>query len=62
MAATLHIFDKFYRVTEKNLHTVKGLGLGLYLCQVNTKRLGGSLSVKSEPLKGSTFTLRIPIE
>lgn len=58
----MKIFAKFYRVTEKDLHTVKGLGLGLYLCQVNTKRLNGSLSVKSEPLKGSTFTIRIPIE
>lgn len=53
------IFGKFYRVAEKNLHTVKGMGLGLYLCQVNAKRLNGSLSIESEPLKGSTFTISL---
>jgi two-component system, OmpR family, phosphate regulon sensor histidine kinase PhoR len=55
------IFGKFYRVTESNLHSVKGIGLGLYLCQVNTKRLNGSLSVESEPMKGSTFIMRLPL-
>lgn len=57
----LKVFDKFYRVAEKNLHTVKGIGLGLYLCMVNAKRLNGSLSVESELLKGSTFTIRFAL-
>lgn len=51
------IFSKFYRIAEKDLHTVKGVGLGLYLCMIHTKRLNGTLSVASEPSKGSTFTL-----
>jgi K+-sensing histidine kinase KdpD len=61
-AEQMKIFGKFYRVTEKNLHTVKGIGLGLYLCKVNTKKLNGSLSVLSEPLKGSTFTIRLTLD
>lgn len=56
------IFNKFYRVGERNLHHVKGMGLGLYLCQLYAGRLNGSLSVKSKLSKGSTFTLQLPIQ
>lgn len=55
------IFGKFYRVSERNLHSVKGIGLGLYLCKVKMKRLNGSLSVESEPMKGSTFKIYLPL-
>jgi two-component system phosphate regulon sensor histidine kinase PhoR len=56
------IFDKFYRITKGNLHDVKGLGLGLYLSKQIMESLKGSISVESQVDKGSTFTLRIPVE
>ena len=39
----------------------KGIGLGLPLCRRYAKQNGGSLVVESEPGKGSTFTITLPI-
>ena len=50
------IFDIFF--TTKNLG--KGMGLGLYVCQVLAEGLGGEIAVESEQGKGSTFRLVLP--
>ena len=52
-----HIFDKFYRVPNKNLHDVKGYGLGLYYVATTMRLHGGTVSVESERGKGTKFKL-----
>lgn len=51
------IFDKFFRVPSGNLHDVKGYGLGLYYVNDMMSKHGGAVTVKSQPGKGTTFTL-----
>lgn len=54
------IFDRFFRVPTGNLHPVKGFGLGLYYARQVLERQGGMLTVRSEPGRGSAFTLFLP--
>ena len=55
------VFDKFYRAQSGNRHDVKGFGLGLSYVSLMTEAHGGEIGVKSEPGKGSEFTLVFPV-
>jgi len=55
------IFDRFHRVGTGLVHEVKGSGLGLSIVQHIVQVHGGRVVVESEPGRGSTFTMRLPI-
>jgi PAS domain S-box-containing protein len=56
------IFRPFQRLDSALRGTVSGTGLGLYLTsKLVTEILGGTVGFTSQPGKGSTFTLRLPV-
>lgn len=54
------IFEKFYRV-DNNGHNMPGSGIGLSLVREIAQMHNGSIEVESAPGKGSTFSLKIPV-
>jgi signal transduction histidine kinase/CheY-like chemotaxis protein len=54
------IFEEFTQVESPLQRKVKGTGLGLALSRRLAELLGGSLTVRSEPDRGSTFTFTLP--
>lgn len=55
-----NLFHKFYR-SHRSRETVAGTGIGLYISKAVVESHGGSIEVKSEEGKGSTFSVLIPI-
>ena len=55
------IFNKFYRIYNKEIPNVKGTGLGLYRVREIVKAHGGKITVSSEGEgKGTTFKIEVP--
>lgn len=54
-----YVFERFYRVEQSR--SKRGTGLGLSLAKQIATRHGGSIKVQSEPSRGTTFIVRLPI-
>lgn len=55
-----HIFDPFYRSRAVTAAQIHGTGLGLCMTREIAVAMGGGISVKSTPGKGSAFTIHLP--
>lgn len=55
----VRVFEPFERVSHPGAGIISGVGLGLTITRWIAAQLGGDLSARSTPGKGSTFTLRI---
>jgi len=52
-----YIFERFYRTDQSRNRESGGFGLGLTIVKELVEALGGTISVQSQPSKGSTFTI-----
>ena len=59
-AEQANIFDPFYRGKRALQDQIQGTGLGLSLVKGIVEAHGGTISVESEPMKGTQFVIRIP--
>jgi len=55
------IFDKYYRISDGDVHTVKGYGLGLHYVKRIVHLHKGSIEVRSKQNEGSTFIIKLPL-
>lgn len=55
------IFERFFRIDNKQKENPSGTGVGLHLVSEYVKLHGGEITAESEPDKGSVFTVIIPI-
>jgi signal transduction histidine kinase len=55
-----HIFDPFFRGARAVQDQIHGTGLGLSLVKKIVEAHGGSIRVKSEPMQGAEFIVRLP--
>jgi|UniRef100_A0A7V6DQU8 heavy metal sensor kinase len=56
-----HIFTRFYRVAAARSQSGGGVGLGLCIAQSIAQAHGGKIEVRSQPGRGSTFTVVLPL-
>ncbi|MFB2881958.1 two-component system sensor histidine kinase RppB [Floridanema aerugineum] len=55
------IFDRFYRINSDRSRHTGGAGLGLAIAKAIIQSHKGSIQLQSEPNKGSTFTIKLPL-
>lgn len=55
------VFEPFERESIVEERNIEGTGLGMSIAKTLVERLGGSIELESEPGRGSTFTVEIPL-
>jgi two-component system OmpR family sensor kinase len=55
-----HVFERYFRA--RNVTSLVGTGIGLYLVKIVVALHHGHVSVKSKEGKGSAFTVRLPVK
>jgi signal transduction histidine kinase len=54
------LFDKFWQADAARTRTQSGIGMGLYIVKAFTELLHGTITVNSNPGKGSEFRVELP--
>ncbi len=55
------VFDKFFRASSGDMHTVKGFGLGLSYVKQVVKAHKGKIAVESKIGEGTVFSIYLPV-
>jgi two-component system OmpR family sensor kinase len=56
-----HVFERFYRADSSRARASGGVGLGLAIVAAVAEAHGGHVSARSEPGKGATFEIALPL-
>jgi signal transduction histidine kinase len=55
------VFERFYRADESRSRASGGVGLGLSIVAAVAEAHGGTVEARSEPGKGATFSITLPL-